>query len=154
MREKSKAATRSSTWFNDYDNHFPKAADKLCEKHTSNSISSDAATDSNRITSASGDHQIRIAVNFDYEKCCVNKHLELHSSLSSDSTVSDRDKHQVEAYNELVLLQQLSDEHQNYTEKAIDVPREFEENAYSERRQVGLNRTHRASQYSLVSAIN
>lgn len=126
----------------------------MCEKQTDNSISSDAAgTDSDRNTPTSDEHQIRIAVDFDYEKCCVNKHLELHSSLSSSSTVSNQDKRQVEAHNEVVALQQLFDQQQNYTEKAIDVPKEFEENAYSGgRRQNGWSLRHRENQYSSVSA--
>lgn len=150
-REKSKAATESAIWFNDYDNRCQKSADKLCKKQTADSIGSDAGIASKRNTSTPADHQIRIAVNFDYEKCCVNKHLELHSSLSSNGTVSIPDKRQVEAYNELVVLQQLNDQQQNYTEKAIDVPKEFEENAYSDRHQNGLCRKQRGNQYSLVS---
>lgn len=154
LREKQKAAkTKSAIWFNDY-NECQKSAEIFCEKQTDTSISSDdTGTDIDRNTNSSSQHQIRIAVNFDYDKRCVNKHSELHSSLSSDSTVSHPDKHQVET-NELVVLQQLCDQHQHhYTEKAIDVPKEFEENAYSARPQNGLNeRYRRDSQYSLVSA--
>lgn len=162
LREKSKAATKSTIWFNDYDNHCRKTTDKLCEKAAfDRNISSDVSTvnssSTNRITSTStpNQHHIRIAVDFDYEKCAVNKHLELlHSSLSSStSTVSDQDKRQVEAYNELVSLQQLYDQQQNFREKAIDVPKEFEENAYSDNNQQnGWSLRHRrSSQYSLVS---
>lgn len=151
LREKSKAATESAIWFNDYDNRCQKTADKLCKKQTADSIGSDAGIATKRNTSTLADHQIRIAVNFDYEKCCVKKHLELHPSLSSAGTVSIPAKQQVEAYNELVVLQQLNDQQENYTEKAIDVPKEFEENAYSELNQNDLCRRQRGNQYSLVS---
>lgn len=123
----------------------------MCKKQTADSIGSDAGTASKRSTSTLANHQIRLAVNFDNDNCCVNKHLELHSSLSSNGTVSNPDKQQVEAYNEVVVLQQLNDQQQNYTEKAIDVPKDFEENAYSDRHQNGLSLRHRGNQYSLVS---
>lgn len=155
LREKSPTTTKSSIWFNDYDNiNSQKSTEKFCEKQTDNSSCSGTSIENERNPSTTGEHQIRIAVNFDYEKCCVNKHLELHSSLSSNETVSTADKQQVEAYNELVVLQQLCDQHQKFTEKAIDVPKEFEENAYSNRHQNCLSLRQRENQYSLVSAID